>query len=464
MPSFSQTINKSELETFLNENNIPALGLGIITNGELSKIEVYGQLDSGQKAPYNTIFNVASVTKPVTAMVALKLVSQGKWNLDEPLYKFWIDKDIENDKRAKIITTRHLISHQSGFPNWREGKLKFLFEPGTQYQYSGEGFEYLRKALESKFNKTLNQLAKELIFDPLKMEDTQYIWNENIDASRVAKGYDKVGNSYPTHQRKINNGADDLLTTIKDYSTFLISAINSEGLSEEVFNDMITDQTASLNGKHYGLGFEKYHFKDGNYALTHGGADYGAHAMTIIFPETKQGLLIFTNADNGYKTYFDLLPKYLGKYGTEILEIETGEKITIPEKITPYTSSNQKLYDEILSLDKQFFEAYNTCNLKKQEDFYSNDIEFFHDKAGLMTSKKAIIASTQKYICGKVTRELLQETVEVYPIAHYGAIEIGYHKFHNSAEANSASKASKFIIVWNNTDEDWKIDKVISIH
>lgn len=321
--------NDKEIEKWLKTNNIPTLGLGVIKEGQLQQIKVYGNLSKEKTAPYNTIFNVASLTKPVTAIVALKLVSLGKWDLDEPIYKYWTDPDVADDPKNKKLTTRHILSHQTGFPNWRYStqskKLSFQFEPGTQYQYSGEGFEYLRKALENKFDKPLNQLANELIFEPLGMTDTQYVWNDNIDDKRVAIGYDKNGNSYEAVKRKTANAADDLLTTIRDYGRFLVSVMNSVGLSDEVFNDMVTHQVATKNGKHFGLGFEIYDFKNGDYALSHGGADNGVQTIVFIFPKTKRGLLIFTNVDDGYKVYKKLLTHYLGDQGKEIIEIETAE-------------------------------------------------------------------------------------------------------------------------------------------
>lgn len=321
--------NDKEIEEWLKSNKIPTLGLGIINEGQLQQIKVYGKLSKGKTAPYNTIFNVASLTKPVTAIVALKLVSLGKWDLDEPIYKYWTDPDVSDDPRSKKLTTRHILSHQTGFPNWRYStqsqKLSFQFEPGTQYQYSGEGFEYLRKALESKFKKPLNQLANELIFEPLEMRDTQYVWNDKIDEKRVAIGYDNKGNPYETVKRKTANAADDLLTTVGDYGRFLVSVMNGVGLSDEVFNDMVTHQVASKNGKHFGLGFEIYDFKHGDYALSHGGADNGVQTIVFIFPKTKKGLLIFTNVDDGYKVYEKLVTHYLGDQGKEIIEIETAE-------------------------------------------------------------------------------------------------------------------------------------------
>lgn len=321
--------NDKEIEKWLKSNNIPTLGLGVINEGKLQQIKVYGDLIDGETAPYNTIFNVASLTKPVTAIVALKLVSLDKWDLDEPIYKYWTDQDVADDPRSKKLTTRHILSHQTGFPNWRylnkSKKLNFQFEPGTQYQYSGEGLEYLRKALENKFEKTLNQLAKELIFDPLAMTDTQYIWDDKIDESRLALGYDNKGNAYETVKNKTANGADDLLTTVEDYGKFLVSVMNGIGLSEKVFKDMVTQQVATKNGKHFGLGFEIYNFKNGDYALSHGGADNGVQTIVFIFPKTKKGLIIFTNVDDGYKVYEKILTHYLGDLGKEIIEIETRE-------------------------------------------------------------------------------------------------------------------------------------------
>ena len=318
----------STVEHWLKANKIPILGLGIIENGTLQEIKVFGELENGKAAPYNTVFNVASLTKPVTAMVTLKLVSSGQWNLDEPLEKYWIDPDVANSPNSKILTTRHILSHQSGFPNWRgnnkDGKLHFEFTPGTKYQYSGEGFEYLRKALEAKFKKPLDQLASERIFMPLHMTDTQFVWDEAKYGARYASNHHNDGNRYETVKRKSPNAADDLLTTVEDYGNFLVSVLNGDGLSESVYRDMVTHQIATTNGKHFGLGFERYDFKNGEYAISHGGADKGVQTIMFLFPETKKGLLIFTNVDDGYKVYEPILSQFLGKQGQEIIAIETG--------------------------------------------------------------------------------------------------------------------------------------------
>ena len=319
--------NDTEIKKLLKESKVPTLGIGVIENGKLQQVKVFGEITKGVSAPYNTIFNVASLTKPVTAMVALKLVSLGKWNLDEPIYKYWTDADIANDPRNKKLTTRLILSHQTGFPNWRymneNKKLNFQFEPGAKYQYSGEGMEYLRKALEKKFKKSLQQLANELIFQPLKMTDTKYIWDKNVDTTRLAIGYDNDEKAYEIVKNKIPNAADDLLTTVEDYGKFLVTVMNGDGLSKIVFEEMTKNQVASTKGKHFGLGFEIYDLGNGEIALSHGGSDNGVQTIVFILPKTKQGLLIFTNSDTGGSVFENLLKHYLGENGQKIFDIET---------------------------------------------------------------------------------------------------------------------------------------------
>lgn len=167
---------EKKLPDWLKETNVPATGIGIIENGKLTYTKVFGELrKSGPTAPPNSIFQVASLTKPIVEILTLKFVAEGKWNLDEPLANYWVDPDVQTDPRHKKLTTRHVVTHQSGFPNWRwlngAKKLEFMAEPGTKVNYSGEGLEYLRRALEKKFNEPLERLAQKHLFQPYGMKD-----------------------------------------------------------------------------------------------------------------------------------------------------------------------------------------------------------------------------------------------------------------------------------------------------
>lgn len=143
-----------------------------------------------------------------------------------------------------------------------------------------------------------------------------------------------------------------------------------------------------------------------------------------------------------------------------IMTFSAGAQNSIP----PYQAVDQELHAAISNMDRIFFNAYNSCDMEKQKEIYADEIEFFHDKSGLSTSKSDILAATENNICGKVTRTLVEGSIEVYPIHDYGAVEIGYHKFFNNQEPDAPSNPSKFIILWKNEMENWKITKVISLH
>ncbi len=146
--TFAQNETKYTFEKMLpewqEEHKVPAVAIGIIEDGELSYAKVFGEQRIGVPASTKTLFTVASLTKPIFSTVVLNLVSQGKLTLDEALYQYHIDPDLDVDDNLKKLNSRFVLSHQSGFVNWRNmspsKKLAFNFEPGSQYLYSGEGY------------------------------------------------------------------------------------------------------------------------------------------------------------------------------------------------------------------------------------------------------------------------------------------------------------------------------------
>ncbi|GGD96816.1 serine hydrolase [Planktosalinus lacus] len=307
---------KNDIERVLKDHKVPALGLGIIENGKLTRVEVYGTLDKQTTAPYNTIFKVASLTKPIVALTTLKLIDKGMLGLEEPLYTHWIDPDIEQDERHKKLTPKLVLTHQTGFPNWRymnkTNTLAFEFEPGTTYQYSGEGFEYLRKAIEHKFGKSIEELAEKLVFAPAGMTDTRFWWDAAMDETRYAQNYDKQGEKIPTHKYYEANAAANLLTTVEDYGNFLAYVINGAELSENLFQEMLKHQVTLKENDFFGLGWEILTgFSDTEYAVLHTGKDPGVSSLALFFPHSKNGYLIFLNGDNVEAIYEELLTNHL---------------------------------------------------------------------------------------------------------------------------------------------------------
>ncbi len=127
---------------------------------------------------------------------------------------------------------------------------------------------------------------------------------------------------------------------------------------------------------------------------------------------------------------------------------------------------HDKLFNTIAKLDAEMFDAYNKCDLEKLGNFVAEDLEFYHDQTGLSRGRQAMVDAVKQNICGKVKRELLEGTLEVYPLKNYGAVEIGEHRFCNPKEYTAAcgenSGVAKFVMLWQNTDGVWKITRVIS--
>lgn len=303
---------EDSIQYWMSVDKVPVTSVGIIENKKIKLAKVYG-------ADTKTLFNVASLTKPVTSIITLKLINDNKWDLEEPLLRYWIDPDIKNDSFTKKLTTRILLSHQSGFPNWRSDDsnhvLKFHFEPGAKYGYSGEGFEYLRHALEKKFHENLQQIAYANLFKPVGMNNTHYGWKENANPALYAVPNDTNGLPILSKPKKIINAADWLVTTIDDYTKFAAYVINGAGISKELFTTMISPQVTIRKGAYtesMGLGWEVMSgLPDDEYLLMHTGHDEGVNTVVILLPKSGRGIVIITNGENGKKIIFRLLKKIL---------------------------------------------------------------------------------------------------------------------------------------------------------
>ncbi|QHS58676.1 serine hydrolase domain-containing protein [Chitinophaga agri] len=303
------------LQTLMQRHQVPAAGIGVIENNELKSARVFGELRAGVPAPANTLFQVASLTKPVVEMTTLRLVSKGLWSLDAPLAKYWTDPDVKDDPRHGLLTTRHVLSHQTGFVNWRwehqTGKLVFDFAPGTNTRYSGEGLEYLKHALEAKFKMPLAAIVSKYLFEPDSMKDTHFFWDGGVTEDRYAVPHNKEAAPYEIRKNKEVSAADLLMTTITDYTTFGVNVLRKKQLNDKVWEDMIHIQSKEPNAK-FGLGWEVYNnVKGGDFVLLHSGSDPGVRTVIALLPSSKQGLVIFTNSDNGIPFIKDLIKESL---------------------------------------------------------------------------------------------------------------------------------------------------------
>jgi hypothetical protein len=127
------------------------------------------------------------------------------------------------------------------------------------------------------------------------------------------------------------------------------------------------------------------------------------------------------------------------------------------------SAANDSLFETIAAQDTALFDAANRCDLEKLSAFFTDDLEFYHDQSGLDVGKQAFLDKVKRNTCGKMVRELVPGSLEVYPLKGYGAIEIGIHRFHHPGHDDVWPLGeAKFIHVWQYQNGAWKISRVIS--
>ena len=168
----------------ITEATVQGMASAIIRNGRLDGYVCCGTRSAQSPAPVDehTVFDAASLSKPVFAHAVLQLVDQGYLSLDAPLSDY-LPNYVPTDNRVSSITPRHVLSHSGGFPNWRNADLplKTYFQPGDRFSYSGEGFLYLQKAVEAITGEKIHALAERLVFEPFAMARSSFIWDWRFD-------------------------------------------------------------------------------------------------------------------------------------------------------------------------------------------------------------------------------------------------------------------------------------------
>jgi CubicO group peptidase (beta-lactamase class C family) len=182
-------VNEATVDHLLAAADVPGLASAIIRAGQLDRTICCGVRDVRSPAPIDaeTVFDAASLSKPVFAHAVLQLSDQGVLSLDTPLTTY-LPGYMQADQRASSITARHVLSHSAGLPNWRNDDLplKTYFAPGERFSYSGEGFLYLQKAAEALTGEKLHSLAERMVFRPFGMNRSSFIWDWRFDPNRAA--------------------------------------------------------------------------------------------------------------------------------------------------------------------------------------------------------------------------------------------------------------------------------------
>jgi CubicO group peptidase (beta-lactamase class C family) len=255
----------AEVSRVMAKTNTQGFALAVIDNGRVVFVKSYGLRNAkGDPLRSDTIMYGASLTKAVFAYTVMQLVDEGKIDLDttidhylpkplpaytepevEDRYARW--SDLAGDERWRKLTPRILLTHSSGFANFGflepDGKLKFHFDPGQRYAYSGDGLILLQFVLERGMGLDLGKEMQTRVFDRFAMRNTSMIWRPDF-ASNLADGWDIKGKTEPHDERSAVRAAGSMDTTIEDFAKFAAAFSRGEGLSAKSRAEITRPQLA----------------------------------------------------------------------------------------------------------------------------------------------------------------------------------------------------------------------------
>jgi len=299
-PSSTPDTIDQTAESVMQRYDVPGLALAKIEEGHIEWIGTYGAADSERPVDRDTIFNVASLTKPLFALGYLHSVEAGETDLDEPLANHWVDPDVADAPELPELTARLALSHQSGFPNWRgNSDLYFMFTPGQRHEYSGEGYEYVRRALQQQTGEPMPVMMQQQVLTSADMEHTNVGWQPEL-ADKIAAGYDEAGKDIGLDfSERQPNAAANTFTTIEDYSRFAAWVARGAELDPALYQQMTQPQATHPNPLElWGLGWRLTQMDDRT-LIEHDGREPGIRTQVMIDPVDQRGLVMLTNSSNG---------------------------------------------------------------------------------------------------------------------------------------------------------------------
>lgn len=310
----------------LMENRVPGISIACIEGAKIAWCHTFGVKNSKTLNPVyeNTLFEAASLSKPVFAYGILRLIERGVLELDRPLVDYLPQGSIEvEDERINLITARMVLTHTTGFPNWRPKKkaLTIHFQPGERFSYSGEGFAFLQKVLEHVTHTPIDTYFREQVFVPLSMNQSTFTW---ISGPAKASGHDSEGKPVENPLNIPPNAAFTLHTNAREYARFMIAIVKGNGLQTGTVDKMLhawvrvrkgcvnclsPEEEAHLlsSSVSWGLGWGIQQSSKGN-SFWHWGDNGCFKSFAVGFRNDQSGVVAFTNGKNGLRALSTLIP------------------------------------------------------------------------------------------------------------------------------------------------------------
>jgi CubicO group peptidase (beta-lactamase class C family) len=306
----------------MDEALVPGLQLAIITDGRID-VRSYGIRDVQTGAPVtgDTVFEAASLGKPVFAYGVLKLADTGRIDLDAPIGRY--AGDLAEPLRR--LTARQLLTHTAGLPNGGRGAFADPVSPGSRFSYSGEGFRLLQIVVERITGKPLQQYMQEAVFGPLGMSASSYVWRPDYE-ERKAFGHGFTGSTAGRNRIPDARAPSSLETSASDYARFLLALVHGTGLSPKLARAALQPQArlehgcaiclgrpvgVPYDGLIWGLGIGLAETPAGKVAW-HWGDNESMQAYAALTVDGRRGVVILTNSANGHSIAREIASSLLG--------------------------------------------------------------------------------------------------------------------------------------------------------
>jgi CubicO group peptidase (beta-lactamase class C family) len=423
----------------------------IVREGQVLADRSFGSANLEWQIPNtaSTRFRIGSLTKQFTAASILLLAERGKLRLEDPVSKY-----IENSPVAwsGIVSITDLPGEQAALTRGgtpaeiveRFRNQPLLFPPGTQARYSNSGYILLGMVVEKASGGPYVTFLQKNILDPLGMRDTGIDNDADILQSR-ASGY-RIEAGTLRHadfiDMRIPFAAGDLYSTTYDLARWQEALFGGKLLQPDSLRRMITP------GKEdFGLGVVVKQ-QQGESVISHTGGIQGFVAELRYYPGKHLSVIVLSNTES--------------KATLELSELLSRQALSGTLSLVAPTST---LRDQILSADRQLFDAYNTCNTVQFSRSLASDLEFFHDSTGLTGHDWNVNALEKR--CAESTkyhRSLDEQSVQIFPVPGYGALEIGTHRFYEKGAGGSEKLDATpgFANVWKQIPDGWKLTRVLS--